>query len=267
MTSSVSKLLRIPGRIADDAKIIKLVANWKEFLAAKLHGRNINRLYLRNGVTIETPDEMDLNFLFHEIWLDEIYGPKGFEIADDNTVIDIGGNIGVFAIYAATRALNVQVFSFEPFPKNAEYFRSNIEKSHLDKSVNLQNIAVAGQNGKRTLRIATSWGCHSLTAGNDVGDLEVDCTTLNDIISNVKTCNFLKIDCEGGEYEILRNASEPTLRSIERIASEYHNNEQGTGPELRKFLEEKNFRINRFDEIDERSGMLYATNLEFQPLL
>jgi len=149
-------LPRITQRITHDQKIIRLVRNWREFLVAKLNRGDFKRLELRNGVIFETPDEMDLNFLFHEIWLDEIYGGKGYEIGPDDTVIDIGGNIGVFAAYAASRADEVKVYSFEPFPKNAEYFLSNMAKSGLS-NVTLQNQAVAGQPGTRTLRDANSW--------------------------------------------------------------------------------------------------------------
>src|SRR4030042_325499 len=35
-------------------------------------------------------------------------------------------------------------------------------------------------------------------------------------------CDLLKVDCEGGEYDIFFNAPEATLRKIERIAMEYH---------------------------------------------
>jgi FkbM family methyltransferase len=265
---SLNRLSRIPKRLADDAKLFRLASNWRELLSAKRKAQSFPKIVLRNGVLLETPGEMDLNFLFHEIWLDEIYGGKGYKIGPDDTVIDIGGNIGVFAAYAASRADGVTVYSFEPFPKNAEYFLSNMAKSRLS-NVTLQNLAVAGKPGTRTLRVANSWGCHSLGTDGDktAAGVEVQCTTLDKIISDAGKCDFLKIDCEGGEYEILRNTTEATLRAVKKIVCEYHNTEQGTGPELKELLTGKQFRVDRFDEIDARSGMLYATNLAYRPLV
>ena len=103
-------------------------------------------------------------------------------------------------------------------------------------------------------------GCHSLGADGDknAAGVEVHCTTLDKIVPDAAKCDFLKIDCEGGEYEILRNTTEATLRAVKKIVCEYHNNEQGTGPELKELLTEKQFRVDRFDEIDARSGMIYA---------
>lgn len=264
MSFITSKITRIPTRIAHDAKIIRLVSNWREFLRAKLSGKHISRLELRNGIILDTPKEMDLNFLFHEIWLDEIYGHSGYEIKGGDIVVDIGGNIGVFAAYAATRSSNVSVYSFEPFPENAKFYLSNMKESGLQNAT-LQNLAVAGDSGTRTLHVANSWGSHSLNRDAESGGLKVQCTTLNDIISRVKRCDYLKVDCEGGEYEIFSAASEETLRAIGKIVCEYHNNEQGTGEALQEFLKENKFRVDRAEEIDEHTGMIYAKNLSFAP--
>jgi hypothetical protein len=39
---------------------------------------------------------------------------------------------------------------------------------------------------------------------------------------NLETVNYLKIDCEGGEYEAFRALSPEHYRRIERIAMEFH---------------------------------------------
>jgi hypothetical protein len=52
----------------------------------------------------------------------------------------------------------------------------------------------------------------------------VDSVTLPEIFeaNDVATCHVLKIDCEGGEYEILLGLSPDILRRIERIVGEWH---------------------------------------------
>src|SRR6185369_8046225 len=107
----LARLRRIPQRITEDMAICRLARNWPEVLSAKLGRRPIERLILRNGVSLASPPQVDLNFLFHEIWIDKIYSPPGFDVHDGDTVVDIGGNIGVFALFAASRATSVAVHS------------------------------------------------------------------------------------------------------------------------------------------------------------
>lgn len=264
MNPSIQRLSRIPARLSDDLKIMRLVKNWGSLLKAKLDKTDFRRIDLRNGVRLESPVEMDLNFIFHEIWIEEIYTYPGYELKDGDVVIDIGGNIGVFATYAATRAPNVRVFAFEPFPKNAEYFLKNVEQSGLSGSVELRNVAVAGNNDPRKLRVANSWGCHSLAdAEGSAGDIEVACTTLDQILNDTKRCDFLKIDCEGGEYEILLNAAPETLQRIHRVVMEYHDTENGSGNDLKGFFEKHRFRVDVFEKLDETTGVLSAMNLNY----
>ena len=262
MNLSLQRLSRIPGRLSDDLKIVTLVRNWPELLKAKLDQTPVGRIELRNGVVLESPPEMDLNFLFHEIWLDEMYAPSGYALEEGDVVVDIGGNIGVFATYAATRAKGVSVHSFEPFPKNAEFFLSNVERSRL-KNVELEEVAVAGTTEPRRLHVANSWGCHSLVedqVAKDASAIEVSCTTLDRIISKTGRCDFLKVDCEGGEYEILMSASPETLGRLRRMVLEYHDSDQGTGARLKSFLEDRGFRIDVFHGLDSTTGVLCATN-------
>src|SRR5262249_32632970 len=52
---------------------------------------------------------------------------------------------------------------------------------------------------------------------------------------SVATVNFLKIDCEGSEYEVLRSLDAAHWARIERIAIEYH--DFGRGRDHRELIE------------------------------
>lgn len=235
-------------------------------MKAKLDRSRIARIEFRNGVVLESPPELDLNFLLHEIWIDRTYTPVGYEIGDGDRVVDIGGNIGVFTTYAATRARNVSVRAFEPHPMSAALFTSNVEQSGLTNVV-LEPVAVAGTAAPRHLHIAAFWGCNSLMdnhGGSTVDTVEVPCTTLDSIITTTGHCDLLKLDCEGAEHEILESASPATLGRIRRIALEYHSVEQGTGDSVKRLLEQRGFRVDVFRAFDSRVGLLCATNLGYR---
>lgn len=254
------RISRIPKRIQHDLKIIGLAKNWKDILFSKISHKPLLSVRLRNGVVIDSPEEGDLNFLFHEIWLDELYAPTGYEIKSNDIVFDIGGNIGVFALYAATKASDVKVISFEPFPQNAAFFESNLNNSQL-KNVTLFNQAVAGKSIKRVLNVNESWIKHSLSEENiESKGINVDCISLNQVFEKFTHCDLLKLDCEGSEYEILYSSSPQTLKKIRKIVIEFHNldNENKNGNSLRLFLEENNYKVDAFHPLDINSGFICA---------
>ena len=260
-----ARLRRIPARIRRDAWLIGNVKNWREALIAEWKHTRLDQFRLRNGVVIEGPSTIDLPFLFHEIWLRRIYSPSGYEIGPGETVIDIGGNIGTFAIFAATRAAGVKVFSYEPFPENIKWLRSNVTKSGLT-NVQVFQQAVSGATGMRHLNVdSANWIVHSLFGQNTTEPgLPIESVTLDDIMNNecITYCDLLKLDCEGSEYEILQRCAPDTLGRVRRIVGEFHEGPHidGTGKDLCRFLESRSFRIDNF-QIDDGHGVLSAYNL------
>ena len=265
LIQKAARLVRVPGRWWRDLRLIRLLQNWREVLAAELTGAGLKRLQLRNGVILNGPNTLDLAFLFQEIWVKQLYTPPGYEIRRGDTVIDVGANIGVFATYAATRAPGVKVYSYEPFPENVSWLRRNLAESRL-ANVQVHQQAVAGSSGARLLRVSlTNWGVHRLAEQGIEGEgLQVSCVRLDEIINTngVEQCALLKIDCEGGEYEILQNCAPDTLKRVRKIVIEYHEGPEhaGTGRELCRFLQSRSFRIDQFESAGVDSGYLSASS-------
>jgi len=262
----MARLTRIPQRVWRDLRLVKLLSNWREALSAELSGGSLKRLELRNGVVLNAPAALDLNFLFQEIWLRGIYSPPGFEIRPGDVVIDVGANVGVFAAFAATRAPGVKVYAYEPFPGNIEWLQRNMNESKLS-NVNIRAQAMAGAQGERVLHVnPESWIVHSLVredGGDGKQDISVKCLSLDEALDaeGIAHCDLLKLDCEGSEYEILQGCSPAALRRVRRIVGEYHDGaELGTGESLCRFLESHAFRIDRFEPLDAGCGVLCATN-------
>jgi FkbM family methyltransferase len=63
----------------------------------------------------------------------------------------------------------------------------------------------------------------------------------------IKSCDLLKLDCEGAEYAILFDTPQPVLERVQRIVMEYHDNiVQYTHHDLSRFLNDRGFRVETF---------------------
>jgi FkbM family methyltransferase len=160
----------------------------------------------------------------YQVWKFGEYSDKHFTIQPKDIIVDIGGHIGSFSIWAAKQAFNGKVFTFEP---NTENFQLLKENKRINKVSNLQiyNMAVSDKVGKVSFFNSEhqSMG-HSMYEDELPNKTTVDATTLLEILktNKIKKVDFLKIDAEGAEYPILLNANATLLNKIDKIFIEYH---------------------------------------------
>jgi FkbM family methyltransferase len=212
---------------------------------------------MRCGINVHTRHNRSDLHMIDEIWAYRKYDYFGYRVAPGDVVVDIGGNIGAFSLYAARIGGASRVFSFEPFPGNYKILSHNVEQNRL-RNVTCVNQAVAGSRGLRTLRLnSEDSGSHSLVNGSCEHTIEVECCTLEDVFArySLTKIDYLKMDCEGAEYEILENAIS-RLPQIGRISMETHMI-MGRKPEdLERLLQSHGFVVRRFE-----GSRLYASRL------
>ncbi|MEW6036215.1 MAG: FkbM family methyltransferase [Candidatus Micrarchaeota archaeon] len=251
------------GKARVVAGIISLVNEWPYYLAEYLGLRKGGkRVYsLRNGIRYATRGGSSDKGVLNDIWIRNTYAPPGFEIRETDTVMDIGAHIGVFTIYAASKARKGKVFAFEPFPGNYAMVLENIGLNSAGNVVPF-NAAVAGSGGKKRLFLSDENVCHSLYRFDRQGEksVAVESMTLAQIFekNGIGKVDLLKIDCEGAEYDILMGSDDSTLGKIEKISMEYHNiDENHTAGHMKRFLEGKGYRV----EMGKSHPMIYARRI------
>ena len=194
----------------------------------------------------------------------KIYFKNSLDFGENATVIDIGGHIGAFTIYAARKAKRGRVYTFEPSLKNYEVLERNVVL-HNVSNVSLFNSAIAGNNQERILYIDDfNDGGHGLVKKTQKA-VPVNCLTLAEVLTQnkISQCDFLKIDCEGAEYEILLNTPTEILKKIDQIVLEYHSPEflgladKGIVNKLLAHLKAANYQII-VEREDGRRGYIYA---------
>ncbi len=173
-----------------------------------------------------------------ETFLDKFYQRFGFTIGEGWTIVDIGGGIGDFTIFAAAHHPTNQVFAFEPTPSSYALLQENLR---LNKITNVRAFpeAIWSHTGRLTMNISgglpgqytshqSGVTCSSPEAPaareKPAGAIEVACTSLEDMFARLDLVriDLLKIDCEGAEYEILFTAPAEILERIDRVVMEYH---------------------------------------------
>ena len=134
------------------------------------------------------------------------------------TVLDIGANTGIFANYTSKR-FGKKVISYEASSKNFDYWKINMHMNH--NPIKGNNLAISKESkGKLKLYLTKEGsGGNSILKQNIRGDKFelVDQIRLDEILTD--EIDFMKIDVEGAEFEILFS-----LKKLEvpRIAMEVH---------------------------------------------
>ncbi|MCX6723780.1 MAG: FkbM family methyltransferase [Candidatus Staskawiczbacteria bacterium] len=204
---------------------------------------------LRGGAKYKVRSGSKDRGIIDEIYTHRCYTPQGFEIKEEDTVVDIGAHIGVFSIFAARLAKNGKIFSFEPTPENFMMLRENIEINKI-KNVFPINKAVLDTTGQATIFLdENNHGVHSFFnfgGRSQLKKIMVDTISLDDFVrgNNIFRIDFLKMDCEGSEYKILFNCSKKTLGIIKKISMEYHDSDENDNVRsLVEFLENNGFKV------------------------
>lgn len=143
--------------------------------------------------------------------------------ADSGFIIDIGAHIGSFSLAAAKKFPMARILCFEPSPANYKTLKKNIE---LNKFQNIRafNKAVSSTNKEISFYLDPINSAANRIYASKGFSVKVPSITLEAMFKGnaIKKCAFVKMDCEGAEYDILLNTSHKTLKKIQSMIIEYH---------------------------------------------
>jgi FkbM family methyltransferase len=154
-------------------------------------------------------------------WL-EIFEKKAYDFLEvkGKIVIDIGANIGDSPIYFALKGA-ASVVALEPYPKNYQIAKYNIELNNLTSKIILLQAGVGPKD--ESILVDPSYEGTGQPLKVSASGETVKVISLQSIIENYKIQSaVLKMDCEGCEYDAILSASESTLKRFSRMQIEYH---------------------------------------------
>ena len=148
-----------------------------------------------------------------------------YHLKSNHTIIDIGGHIGAFSMLAASKLKKGKVYSVEPSRDSYEFLKKNALLNNLS-NIFIYNLALTDYKGTARLyhNLKTgSWGdTIAKNISNEYEDVKTD--TLDNFMkdNNITRCDFMKMNCEGSEFQIILNSPIETLQKINTILILYH---------------------------------------------
>ena len=175
------------------------------------------------------------------------------------TVLDIGAHHGFYTLLASSKiGAAGRVIAFEPSPRELERLKQHLEMNQCG-NVRTENIALGESEGEETLYVCDGLdtGCNSLRPPRVMSKtrpVRVALKTLDNYLREaaVERVDFIKMDVEGGEWNVLKGARQLLEGSGRPVIllelSDMRSRPWGYGcGELRTFLESKKYCLFSFD--------------------
>ncbi len=209
--------------------ILKLTRSYKGLLSERI-GDYLYRRYIRKklyvGITWFNEEDIFIHYsskdyIERSVWMkgeyeSEVQAVFTQCVKKGDVALDIGANIGINTIRLAKLVGdNGKVFSFEPVPYIISRFQENIKLNAIE---NVSLIPVALGSEDEELRISFSEneenkGATSLRNRDEEGIMiKVRCGDKLLEENSISNVNFIKIDVEGFEWEVLQGLE----RTIEK---------------------------------------------------
>lgn len=164
------------------------------------------------------------NQIIEEIFTQRAY-ERFFEVEEGDIVFDFGSSVGPFT-YSILDKKPKQVYCFEPSHQEIKTLTKNVK----DGPVTIVNKGIGDIEGEFEL---------NLFGVDDDGNKIAQTTTFDKIKEefSITKIDFIKTDCEGGEYSIFNNKNIFWIKeNVKKIVGEWH---------LGNELEKQKFRVFR----------------------
>jgi len=185
-------------------------------------------------VTLRTVDDLSITIrqnpsdasTIAEIFVSDCYLHKHLHLPTNPVILDVGGFVGDFALYAVKKLNAKRVIVCEPSPRNWELLLKNIADNGFQDRIEPVHKAVTdGRDVMMNINAPDDEQCMvSSYRSNGQPLTAVKGISIAELLRDhaVETVDLLKIDCEGGEFAILESTPSDVFCRIRNIVFEYH---------------------------------------------
>jgi FkbM family methyltransferase len=183
-----------------------------------------------------------------------------FTPKEGDTVIDIGAHIGRYTITSSKQVGNTgKVLAIEADPDNFQLLKRNIALNNLKNVLPLNYAVFSTRTRMKLYEQSASAKYNSLMlarAAKTKNYVEVNADTLDSILklNEVNQVNWIKIDVEGAEFEVLKGSTKTLSTDNVSLFIEIHNiDDPSHYHNIIDFLKYRNYEIT-FEQRYEGSG-------------
>jgi iturin family lipopeptide synthetase A len=201
-------------------------------------------------LSVIDPHVRDTQYIYDEIFDAQIYRHPKIKLREGAVLMDVGTNIGLFAIWAHQTHKPKSIYCYEASPQTFAYLQDNVARLVDGKitKVNTVNRAVASAAGKTltlhqsplvsgisTLldKVKVPW-VQQLSDSRELVEHKVTTTTVSDEIARhgLAQIDLLKIDVEGFFMEVLNGIAPADFAKIRNMVLEIdYASEAGSSPD------------------------------------
>ena len=156
--------------------------------------------------------------------------------------IDVGANIGIYALNIAKNFPNIKIDAFEPHKGAFERMEANIHQNGFSQIIQTHNLALSNENKEGYLLAGTRFGTYQ-SGGASVsseGEMKISQVRGDDLIKYTDDIIAIKIDVEGFELSVLQGIENLIKNNKVFLQIEIFDQELG---ETSRFLNAHNFKL------------------------
>ncbi|TDP93021.1 non-ribosomal peptide synthetase [Labedaea rhizosphaerae] len=246
---------------------------------------------LPDGATIFTLNRSETDFMAREIVTDEVYLQGGVTLPDDAVIVDVGANIGLFAVWAAGICANPAIYAVEPMPPAVEVLERNVRLhgirgavlphalgeaettttfSYYPYASVLSGRYASAEDERRVVKsfLVGQVEAQGVEIGADILDelleerlrtVPYECRVrrLSDVLREhgIDRVDLLKIDVEKSELAVLAGLDDADFAKVAQVVVEVHHRD-GRLETVTQLLRDKGFRVEvRHDPQLEQTGL------------
>lgn len=213
-----NRLVNMSWRVADS-----LPGGWQRRATARVSRWLLHHRLTRHDRSFLLTTNREQQFIANDDYEAPLFGWLAANLLPGAYCLDIGAHVGCFSVFMALLVgAEGRVDAVEPMPGNLALLERNINQNRLAGVIELHEACCAAREGGVWLNLGPSSFESSLSNDFGQGSIPVPALTVDGIALKNGRLDFLKLDVEGAELDVLQGAEAALNKFRPKLVAELH---------------------------------------------